>query len=109
MGAAAVGIIWFGARVIGGLFAGGGLIYLNLLWIAALVRELLGGQASRWRFGLKAVGKALLLYGAVGSLIALDLVDPVAFLVGISGLAVSILIVGLRWQYRQIKGGAGEK
>lgn len=98
-----IGGIGFGLATALGIAAGGGVILLNLLWVAALVKELLKGQASGKKFGLKVALKSVALYGVIVVLIALKLVDAIGFLIGISGLAPSVLAAGIRYQFRQPK------
>ena len=94
--ASLIGGLGFGLKAAAGVAAGGALIFFNLLWLSSLVRELLVGKTSSLWFGIKVAGKTLLLFGAVGALIGFKLVDPLAFLVGLTSLVVSVMAVGIR-------------
>jgi hypothetical protein len=85
-----------GLQYLGGVSAGGLLIYINLIWLARLVRGLLTGPINKGRFALGLGLKVALLYGAASALIALRIVEAVPFLIGLSGLFVSVLAAGIR-------------
>lgn len=91
-----------GLKYLGGVSAGGLIAYFNLIWLAAIVRRLLLGSSTGKRFALTLAAKIILLYTIVSALVALRLVEPAPFLIGLSGLFVSVLAAGIR------KGSKGE-
>jgi len=94
--ASAVDGAWTGLQYLGGVFAGGLLIYCNLIWLTRIVREVLTGPVNKQRFALGLALKVIMLYGLVTFLIAFRIVEAVPFLIGLSGLFVSMLVAGLR-------------
>jgi ATP synthase I chain len=86
----------FGARFMVGIWAGGILIYFNLRWFASIVRKILTQTGSPAIFALSLVFKVLTVYAVVALLIALKLVMPIPFLIGLGSLVLSLLYVGIR-------------
>lgn len=81
-----------------GILAGGLLAYLNLSWFSAIVRKILIDQGRQKSLGLMLALKSIVAYGAVGALVYFKLVDPLAFIIGLTSLVLSVVIVGLRWR-----------
>ncbi len=91
--AGAAGLL-LGIEFMGGVLVGGALAYFNFVWFAGIIRGVITGESSASGFALKTVAKVLLLYGAVGVIVGLGLVNVIAFLVGISGLIVGVAAAG---------------
>lgn len=75
----------------GGVLAGGLISWLNLRWVAAMVRKLLTGSSGR-NFGIKLALKELGLFLGLGVIIALRLLDPVGLVIGLSGLVAGVIV-----------------
>ena len=86
----------FGARFMVGIWAGGLLIYFNLIWFTSIVRKMITQTGSPKKFAVSLVFKVLTVYAVVALLIALKLVMPVPFLIGLGSLVLSLLYVGTR-------------
>jgi hypothetical protein len=78
-----------------GILAGALVSWLNLLWLAAIVRGLLVGPRRPRGFGVSLALKELALLLVVGALVGFRVVDPIGFLAGLSGLFLSVTIVAL--------------
>ncbi len=86
----------FGAEFMVGIWAGGILIYFNLKWFTSIVRKILNQEGSPKKFAISLVFKVLTVYAVVALLIALKLVMPAPFLIGLGSLVLSLLYVGTR-------------
>lgn len=83
-------------RVAGGVMAGGAIAALNFMWIAAIVRGLIEETSAPRNFAIKLAFKELALFGAVGALVALRVVDPVGLLIGLTGLVAGVVAAVFR-------------
>jgi len=91
---AGAGGLLLGIEFMGGVLVGGTLAYFNFVWFAGIIRGVVTGSSSAEGFAIKTVVKVLLVYGAVGVIVGLGLVNVIAFLVGISGLIVGVAAAG---------------
>lgn len=83
--------------VIGGLVAGAIVGLVNFRLIQRLVVKLIGeSEEGGSKNGLKFFAKIILLAAAVGILILVVKVSPLAFLVGFSSTVAAILFEGLK-------------
>lgn len=98
MAGGAAGLIFAGAAFMAGILTGGLFAYLNLSWFSVIVRKILIGHRRRKSLGLLLVLKSIAAYSAVGALIYFKLVNPLAFIIGLTSLVLSMLIVGLQWR-----------
>jgi len=83
-----------GLSFMGGIMVGGALTYFNFIWLAAIVRGMITGESSAEGFAVKTAAKVLLIYGAVGALIGLGLVEAIPFLIGITSLVAGVIFAG---------------
>ena len=65
--------------------------------LAAIVRKLIVDPRPRG-FGVSLLLRELLLLLVVGALVGFRVVDPIGFLLGLSGLFLSVTIVTLGWR-----------
>lgn len=98
LAAGLVGGIILGLSFGGGILAGGVISYFNFIWIAAIVRGLIEETSDPRAFGLRLAGKELFMFGVVGALVALKLVDPIGLVIGVSSLLPGVVAAAARWR-----------
>ncbi len=90
-------------KFVAGVLMGGVLVYLNFLWLSRIIRSLITGASSKKGFTANLTLKVLFLYAAVIALVALKLVAPIPFIIGLSSIMAAALIGGLLGHREAIK------